>query len=95
LGNLFGGAFGDDVAAFVASFGADVDYPVAVFDDVEVVFDDDDAVSFIDEFAEYFEQVLDVLEVESGCGFVEDVEGVAGLYFGEFCREFDALCLSA
>jgi len=46
-----GGAFGYYVAAAVAAFWAEVDDPVAVADDVEVVFDDDDCVAFVDEAA--------------------------------------------
>ncbi len=43
----------------------------AVFDDVEVVLDDDDSVAVIDEAVEYFEQFGEVVEVEAGCRFVE------------------------
>ena len=83
LGYLPGGSFCNYFPSFVASFGADVYDPVAVFDDVEVVFDDDDTVAFVNEFTEDFEEVLNVLEVQAGGWFVENVEGVAGLYFGE------------
>jgi hypothetical protein len=41
---VFGGALGDDFAAAVAGFGADVDEVVGFGHDVGVVLDDDDGV---------------------------------------------------
>jgi hypothetical protein len=49
VGDLFGGALGDEVAAFGAGFGADVDDVVGFGEDVGVVFDDDDGVAFFHE----------------------------------------------
>lgn len=65
LGEVFGGAGGDDLAAILAAFGAHVDNPVGGFDDVEVVLDDDHGVAAIDELAKDFEQTADIVGVES------------------------------
>ena len=43
---------GDDLAAGVAGFGAEVEDPVGFGGDGHVVFDDDDGVAFIDEAVE-------------------------------------------
>ncbi len=51
-GKIFGNAFEQDVPAFISSFGAQVDDPVGAFDHVEVVLNDDDAVTFGDECIE-------------------------------------------
>src|SRR5689334_21263438 len=77
-GDLFGGAGGDDMAAGVAAFGAEVDDMVGGFDDVKVVLDDKDGVAGVDEAVQAFEEALDVGEVETRGGLVEDVEGVLG-----------------
>lgn len=45
FGNLLGGAFGDDGAAAIAALWAHVDDMIGVFDNVQVVFDDDHAVA--------------------------------------------------
>ena len=82
-GDLLRRAFGDDAAAAVAAFGAEVDDPVGGFDHVEVVLDDDDRVAAVGEALEHAEQLLDVGEVEPGGRFVEDVEGAAGGARGE------------
>ena len=77
-GDVLGGAFGDEFAAGVAAFGSEVNDPVGGFDDVEVVFDDDDGVAGVGEALEDLDELAGVGEVEAGGGFVEDVDGFAG-----------------
>ena len=74
LRDVFGRAFGDELAAVFAGLGAEVEDPVGAFDDVEVVLDDQQAVAGVDEALEDAEQALDVGEVEAGGGLVEDEE---------------------
>ena len=50
LGDLFGGAGGEDLTALATSLGTHVDDPVGESDDIEVVLDDDDGVAAIHEF---------------------------------------------
>src|SRR4051812_43868623 len=86
--------------AFVASVGAEVEDPVGGFDDLKVVFDDDEAVAGVDDALENFEQDSYVFEVEAGGGFVEDEQRwfdsffLAG-EFGEVADEFEALAFAA
>ena len=47
--DFLGRALGDDLAAGVAGFGADVEDPVGFGGNGHVVLDDDDGVAFIDE----------------------------------------------
>ena len=82
-------------AAVGAGFGADVDDPVGGFDDVEVVLDDDDRVAVVDEAVEHFEQFGEVVEVEAGRRFVEQVERLAGVGPSELGGEFHALGFAA
>lgn len=49
---VFGRAGGDEGAAFVAAFGAEVDDVVGGFDDIQVVFDDEERAAGFDERAE-------------------------------------------
>lgn len=74
-GDLLGGALGDDLAALVSGFRSEVDDPVGGFDNVEIVFDDDDADAFFDQALEDGQEQADVVEVEAGGWFVEDDEG--------------------
>jgi hypothetical protein len=45
LGDVFRWAPGDDFAAAIAAFGAEVDHPVGGLDHFEIVLDDDDGVA--------------------------------------------------
>ncbi len=93
--NLFRRATGNNVAAVDAGFGADVDDPIGGFDDVEVVLDHDDRVAQVDEPIEHFEQFGEVVEVQTGRRFVEQVQRLAGVGPGELGGEFHALRFAA
>ena len=95
LGYLFGGACGKDLSAVAPALRTDVDDVVGEFDDVEVVFDDDDGVTPIDQLLQHIHQDADVLEMQTRGGLVEDVERLARITLGEFGGEFHALTLSA
>ena len=86
---------GDDATAVFAAFGAEVEDPVGIADDVEVVLDDDDGVAEIGETVKDFEELADVVEVKAGGGLVEQVESAAGLALGEFAGQLHALGLTA
>ena len=73
-GEVFGSAGGEDVATVCAAGGAEVEQIVAGFEDVEVVFDDDDGVASVDEALEDFDKAADVADVKADRGFFEDEE---------------------
>lgn len=92
---LVGGAGCDNCAAGVASFGTDVDDVVGKFDHVHVVLDDDECVTEGDEPVEGVHEGVDVVEMESCGGLVEDEHGWAGFLHAKVVGEFDALVLTA
>ena len=47
-GDLFGSAFGNDLASLVAGVGAEIDDPIGGFNHVEIVLDDNDGMAGID-----------------------------------------------
>lgn len=77
-------ALEDDVTAVWAAFGADFDDVVGLCDQVEVMFDDDDAGLFCDESFEGMEEAGDILHVESDGWFIEDEEGFGVIFGGAF-----------
>ena len=92
FGELFGGAGEGDLSPFGAGVGADLDDVVGVFNDVELVFDDEEGVAGVGEAMEDAEEDFDVSEVKSGGRLVEDEEGVdAAFGVGEELAEFEAL----
>ena len=88
FGDLFRRAAGDDFPAAAAAFRPQIDDPVRRFDDVKVVFDDDDGVAAVAQAVQHVEQLAHVVEVQAGGRFVQDVEGATGVAFGEFARQF-------
>src|SRR3972149_7939189 len=85
----------NDFATVLAAFGTQVDEVVTVFDDVEIVFNDDDGVVVFGEVNQGLHQLGDVVEMETGRRFVENIDGMAGTGFGEFGGPVDALGLAA
>src|SRR5262249_8468607 len=76
-------------------FRSQVDDPVGRLDHVEIVFDDDDGVAQIDEAIEHVEQLTDVVEVQTGRRFIEDVDGFARVGPRQLGGQLDALRLAA
>ena len=77
LHHVLGRAGGDDLAALVAAFGAEVDDPVGGLDDLQIMFDHVHGVALLDQDLEHLQQLAHVLEIEAGGGPVEDVEAPA------------------
>src|SRR6266481_7532372 len=94
-GDEFGRALGDDAAAALAAFRAEVNDPVGLFDDVEMVLDDEHGVAEIDKALQDVEELSNVVEVQAGGGLIENVERAAGLAFGKLASQFDALGFAA
>src|SRR5438270_1860626 len=95
FGNVFRGAGGDDMAAGVAAFGAEIDDPVSGLDDFEIVLDDEHRIAGLDERMQYLEEFADIVEMQARRWLVEDVEGAAGGAPRQFLGELDALRLAA
>ena len=64
--HLFGGSLRNYRASAIAAVGAEVDDVVGNFDDVEIVFDDDDGVALFDKSVENGDEFCDVVCVKSG-----------------------------
>src|ERR1700683_42164 len=94
-GDVLRGARGDNLASAFTAFGTQVDHPVCGLDDVQVVLDDHDGVAFIAQAVQDVEQLLHVVEVQTGRRLIEYVERAAGGALGQLAREFHALRLAA
>ena len=95
LRDLLGGAGGNDGPAAVASLGSHVDDIVRGLDDIEIVLNDNGGVAALDEFAQDLCQLGDIVEMETGGGLIQDIDGLSGALSGEFRRQLDALGLAS
>ena len=68
---------GHDSPAARAAFRAEVDHPVGRFDHVQIVLDHQHRVVLIDQPIQHGQQPANVVAVQAGRGFIEDVERVA------------------
>ena len=74
LGDLFGGAGTDHLAAATPAFGSKVYNPVGALDDFGVVFYDDNRVSPLNQLIKSLIELTNIVEMESGGRFIEDEE---------------------
>src|SRR5579864_9708636 len=94
-GDLLGCAGANHFAPAAAPVGAKIDDPVGRLDNVQVVLDNDDGISAIDEAMQNLQQFLDVVEMQAGGGLVEDVKSLAGALAAQFAGQLDALSFTA
>gem|GEM_PF-3061300 len=85
----------DNAAAPGPAFRSEVDYPVRGLDHVQVVLDDQHRIAGFNEPVEHREELPDVLEVESRCWLVEDVERAAGPATAQLSGQLDPLGFAA
>ena len=74
LGDLFGRANSDDLAAFVSRFRSKIDNPVGGLNHFKIVFNYDDRVTGVDQPLKNLQQHRDVIEMQTRGRFVKDEE---------------------
>ena len=57
--------------------------------------DHDQSIARIAKLHQHLEQLFDVSEMQTGCGFIEDVNRATRCFLREFGRQFDALRFAA
>src|SRR5256885_4405922 len=92
--DLFRSAGGDDFAALIPAFRAEVDDVIGGLEYVEVVLDDDHGVAGVDQAMQDVQQPLDIGEVQAGGRLIEDIEGLPRITPAEFFGELDPLGLA-
>ena len=79
----------------LAAFRPQIDDPVGRLDDVEIVLDHQNRSPAVDQLAERRQQFLNVVEMQAGRGFVEDVQDALVCLRGEMRGKLQALRLAA
>lgn len=65
----------NDLSSAIPGIRTEINEPIRAFDDIEVVLDDEDGSAAVDEALEEIEQDPDILEMQSGRGFIKKKEG--------------------
>src|SRR6516225_3598565 len=87
----------DENAAIVTCLRPQIDQVICGLDDVQVMFDNDYGVASIDETMKNMQKCCDIIEMESGGGFVEYQERMTAalLLLREMADEFQPLRFTA
>ncbi len=93
--DVFGPAFGNDLAAAIAALGAEIDDPIRRLDHFEIMLDHDDRIAVFDKLMQHFEKLRDVVEMQACRRLVENVKRAARRTARQLLRELDALRLAA
>src|SRR5882724_6846517 len=70
--DLFGRALGYDAATAVAAFGTQINHPISLGDEVEIMFDDDDGMAGIYESLQDFHEPFYVRHVQANGRFLQE-----------------------
>ena len=95
LGDLLRRSLSDEPSPVDSRPGAEVDDPVGAPDQIEIVLDDEDRVSLVDELLQNGDEPRDVVEVEPRRRFVEDVDRLSRSGADQFFCELDPLRLAS
>ena len=98
VGNGFGWASGDEFSAIRSCFWAEIEDPVGIFDNIEMVLDDKKGGTLVDEAVEQSNEESDIIKVKTGGGFIEDekrrsVGGRGRVFFAAFFGSFSLFFL--
>ena len=94
-GHLLRRALRQKLSASGAALGAEFDHPVGGPHQVEIVLDHHHRVAELHQLLERVQELSHVVEMESGGGLVQQVEGLAGAGTLQLGGELDALGLAA
>ena len=78
----------NDRAASVAAFRSQIDEIISRLDDIEIMFNDNDRISAIDEELQDIHQLVDIRRMQPSRRFVEDIQRAPGTSLGKLCRQF-------
>ena len=80
--------------AGLAAIGAKVDHPVGRGDDIEVVLDDHHGIAHVNQALEDGQQAVDVGEMKTRRGLIQDIKASAAGHPAKLRRELDSLGLA-
>src|SRR3989344_9027576 len=64
-GHVLGSALSDDFPARIPPLGAQIDYPIRAFDDVQIMFNDHHSVALLHQFAQNMQQPFDIVKMQT------------------------------
>src|SRR5690625_3091547 len=93
--DIFNCTINDNCSATDTTFRTQVDDIIRHFDDIEVMFDDDDRISVIHKSLQHFDELAYIFGMEAGRRFVQYIERASVRAFVQFGGKLDTLRLPA
>ena len=75
--HLFRRSLGHDAPAVLAALRPQIHNPVSIADHVHIVLDDDDAVAQVRQPVQHFQQLADIVKMQSRSRLIEQVKRLA------------------
>jgi len=85
INQLFRCAFKYYPPSTITTFRAEIDDMISDFDHVEIVLDNQHRITSVNKFVQYIQQVLNILEMQSGSRFIENIKSFTGVFFSKLC----------
>ena len=71
-GNFFRSAHCYNVSTLISTFRSEIDYIIGTFDDIHIMFNDNDTVSPANQCVESIQKFANIMEMKSGSRLVKD-----------------------
>ena len=81
-GHIFRCTRSHNLATAITTFGAKVNNPVGGLDNIQVVLNNHYGIAMIPQAMQDIQQLLDIVEVQARGGFIQNIQGFAGIPFG-------------
>ena len=92
--HFFRCSLGNDGAATVTTLRTDINNIVCRFDDIQIVFNNQNRISSICQALQNFNQLAYVLKVQTGSRLIQNVNGFARAAAGKLGCQLDTLCFA-
>src|SRR5438034_4540330 len=84
-----------DLSSGLTPFGTQVNYPIGGFDHIQIMLDDQQCIAGGAQFEEHFKELGDIVKVQAGRRFIENVKRASGCFAAQLRRQLDALSFTA
>ena len=83
-GHGFGCALRNDLAAAMAAFRTKIYHPVGGLDHIQIMFNHHHCIAVVAQAVQHIQQGFNVMKMQAGGGFVEDIQRAPGVAAAEF-----------
>ena len=91
FGDIFWRACGHNLAAAITAFGAEINNPVGLFDDIKIMLNDNHGIALIHQFLQHFHQFSHIFKMQASGGFIENIKRAASGALSQLFGQLDPL----